>query len=146
MAARKKSTLLAQGKERRLDGTGWPWRVRLYAPPPGGTSYQVIFKAPAGEGEPWKRVLRRANNEAEARKIFAQAEAALDTEQATPTSARVKATQTIAALGAEYIADSQQRGKAPRTIQGRESRLNAHIIPAIGESPWRSGASSTAAR
>lgn len=140
MAGRKKSTLLAQGKERRLDGTGWPWRVRLYAPPPGGTSYQVIFKAPAGEGEPWKRVLRRANNEAEARKIFAQAESALDTEQATPTSARVKATQTIAALGAEYIADSQQRGKAPRTIQGRESRLNAHIIPAIGDVPvakWR---------
>ena len=140
MAARKKSTLLAQGKERRLDGTGWPWRVRLYAPPPGGTSYQVIFKAPAGEGEPWKRVLRRANNEAEARKIFAQAEAALDTEQAAPASARVKATQTIAALGAEYIADSQQRGKAPRTIQGRESRLNAHIIPAIGDVPvskWR---------
>lgn len=30
-------------------------------------------------GEPWKRVLRRANSEAEARKIFAQAEAALDT-------------------------------------------------------------------
>lgn len=32
MAARKKSTLLAQGKVRRLDGTGWPWRVRLCAP------------------------------------------------------------------------------------------------------------------
>lgn len=32
MARRKKSTLLAQRKERRLDGTGWPWRVRLYAP------------------------------------------------------------------------------------------------------------------
>ena len=89
---------------------------------------------------PWKRVLRRANNEAEARKIFAQAEAALDTEQATPTSARVKSTQTIAALGAEYLADSQQRGKAPRTVQGRESRLNAHIIPVIGGVPvakWR---------
>ena len=46
----------------------------------------MIFKAPAGEGEPWKRVLRRANYEAEARKIFAQAEAALDTEQATPAA------------------------------------------------------------
>jgi hypothetical protein len=140
MAGRTKSALLAQGKERRLDGTGWPWRVRLYAPPPGGTSYQVIFKAPDGEGEPWKRVLRRANNEAEARKIFAQAEAALDTEQAVPASATVRATRTIAALGAEYIEDSIQRGKAPRTIQGRESRLNAHITPAIGDVPvakWR---------
>lgn len=27
-----------------MDGTGWPWRVRLYAPAPGGTGYQVIFK------------------------------------------------------------------------------------------------------
>jgi len=140
MAARKKSTLLAQGKVRRLDGTGWPWRVRLYAPPPGGTSYQVIFKAPAGEGEPWKRVLRRANSEAEARKIFAQAEAALDTEQAAPASAHVRAARTIEALGAEYIEDSTKRGKAPRTIQGRESRLNAHVLPTIGNiavSKWR---------
>jgi len=139
-ATRRKSKLLAQGKVRRLDGTGWPWRVRLYAPPPGGTSYQVKFKVPAGDGEPWKQVLRRANSEAEARKIFAQAEAALDTEQAAPVSATVRATRTIEALGAEYIEDSKQRGKAPRTIQGRESRVNAHIIPAIGKVPvakWR---------
>lgn len=139
-AARRKSTLLAQGKERRLDGTGWPWRVRLYAPPPGGTSYQIKFKAPAGEGEPWKPVLRRANTEAEARKIFAQAEEALDHEQAAPASAKVRATRTIEALAAEYIADSKRRGKAPRTIQGRESRVNAHVLPAIGHVPvakWR---------
>lgn len=140
MAARRKSTLLAQGKERRLDGTGWPWRVRLYAPPPGGTRYQVKFKVPDGEGEPWKPVLRRANTEAEARKIFAQAEDALDHEQAAPASATVRATRTIESLAAEYIADSKRRGKAPRTIQGRESRLNAHVLPAIGHVPvakWR---------
>ena len=140
MATRRKSTLLAQGKERRFDDARWPWRVRLYAPPPGGTGYEVYFKAPRGEGEPWKRVLRRASTEAEARKIFAQAEAALDTEQAVPASAAVRATRTIEALGAKYIEDSQQRRKAPRTIQGRESRLNAHIVPAIGNVPvakWR---------
>lgn len=44
----------------------------------------IYFKAPSGEGPPWKRVLRRASTEEEARRIFAQAEAALDTEQATP--------------------------------------------------------------
>lgn len=140
MAARKKSKLLAQGKARRMDGTGWPWRVRLYAPPPGGTSYQVKFKVPAGQGEPWKQVLRRANSEAEARKIFAQAEAALDTEQAVPASAPVRAARTIEALGVEYIEESKKRGKAPRTIQGRESRLNAHVLPTIGNVPvakWR---------
>jgi hypothetical protein len=140
LATRKKSTLLAQGKQRRLDGTGWPWRVRLYAPPPGGTSYQVVFKEPAGEGEPWKRVLRRANNEEEARKIFDQAEAALDAEKEAPARADVRARRTIKALGKEYIEDSKQRGKAPRTIQGRESRLNAHILPTIGDVPvvkWR---------
>lgn len=140
MAARKKSNLLAQGRERRIDDTGWPWRVRLYGPPPGGTGYQVKFKAPAGEGEPWKPVLRRAATEAEARQIFAQAEAALDTEQAAPASARVRATRTIGALAEKYLEDSRERGKAIRTIQGRESRINAHIIPAIGDVPvtkWR---------
>src|SRR4051812_8314573 len=79
---RKKSTLLAQGKPRMLGGSTRAWRVRLYAPGNGGTKYQVMFRAPAGEGEPWKRVLRRASSEEEARKIFAQAEAALDTETA----------------------------------------------------------------
>lgn len=137
MPTRRKSALLAQGKERRLDGGRQAWRVRLYATDSG---YQVLFKAPAADGEPWRRVLRRAATEEEARAIFAQAEAALDTEQPTPTSTREKATQTIAALGAAYIADSQARGKAVRTIEGRQSRLDAHIIPAIGDVPvgrWR---------
>lgn len=140
MAARRKSTLLAQGKERRLDGTGWPWRVRLYGPAPGETGYQVIFKAPAGEGEPWRRVLRRASSEEEARKIFAQAEAALDTEKETPVAADVRAARTIRMLGEEYLKDSRERGKQPRTMEQRESRLNAHILPTIRDVPvskWR---------
>ncbi len=140
MAARRKSTLLAQGKERRMDDTGWPWRVRLYASPPGGTGYQVIFKAPAGEGEPWKRVLRRASTEEEARKIFAQAESALDTEKETPVAADVRTSRTIRMLGEEYLKDSVERGKQPRTVEQRESRLNAHILPTIGHvavAKWR---------
>lgn len=140
MAARRKSTLLAQGKERRLDGTGWPWRVRLYGPAPGESGYQVIFKAPAGEGEPWKRVLRRASTEEEARKIFAQAEAALDTETEAPAPADVRASRTIRMLGEEYLKDSRERGKQPRTMEQRESRLRAHINPTIGDVPvakWR---------
>jgi hypothetical protein len=73
---RKQPTLLAQGKPRTLGGSARPWRVRLYAPEPGGTGYQVMFWAPAAEGEPWRRVLRRASSESQARKIFARAEAA----------------------------------------------------------------------
>ena len=121
MASGKKPTLLAQGKPRTQGGSGRPWRVRLYAPENGGTKYQVMFRAPAGEGEPWKRVLRRAASEEEARKIFAQAEAALDTEQATPVGADVRASRTIRMLGEEYLADSMQRGKQPRTMEQRES-------------------------
>ena len=139
-AARRKSTLLAQGKERRLDGTGWPWRVRLYAPPPGGKSYQIKFKTPAGEGEPWKPVLRRANTEAEARQIFTQAEAALDAELEAPAKKAVRTSRTIRALGEAYLADSLRRGKQPRTMEQRESKLNAHILPTIGDLPvskWR---------
>lgn len=52
MATRRKATLLAQGKPRTQGGVGRPWRVRLYAPESGGTKYQVMFRAPAGEGEP----------------------------------------------------------------------------------------------
>ena len=63
MATRTKPTLLAQGEPRTLGGSTRPWRVRLTAPEPGGTKYQVMFRAPAGEGEPWKRVLRRASSD-----------------------------------------------------------------------------------
>ena len=38
---RTKSALLAQGKERRVDGGRQPWRVRLYGPAPGEAGYQV---------------------------------------------------------------------------------------------------------
>jgi hypothetical protein len=140
VATRSQPKLLAQGKPRTLGGSTRPWRVRLYAPAPGSNKYQVYFKAPAGEGEPWKRVLRRAASEEEARKIFAQAEAALDTEQATPVGADVRASRTIRMLGEEYLKDSIERGKQPRTMEGRESRLNAHILPTIGDVPvtkWR---------
>jgi hypothetical protein len=140
MASRRKPKLLAQGKPRTLGGSTRAWRVRLYAPETGGTKYQVMFRAPAGEGEPWKRVLRRASHEAEARKIFAQAEAALDAEKEAPARADVRASRTIRMLGEEYLKDSRERGKQPRTMEQRESRLNAHILPTIGDVPvtkWR---------
>ena len=35
MPARRKPTLLAQGKPRALGGSARPWRVRLYAPAAG---------------------------------------------------------------------------------------------------------------
>lgn len=140
MPPRRKPTLLAQGKARYLGDSTRPWRVRLYAPASGGTKYQVMFRAPAGEGEPWKRVLRRASSEAEARRIFAQAEAALDAEAEAPARADVRAARTIRMLGEAYLKDSIERGKQPRTMEQRESRLNAHILPTIGDVPvtkWR---------
>jgi hypothetical protein len=140
MASRRKPKLLAQGKPRTLGGSTRAWRVRLYAPEAGGTRYQVMFRAPAGEGQPWKRVLRRASSETEARRIFAQAESALDTEKEAPPRADVRASRTIRMLGEEYLKDSVERGKQPRTMEQRESRLNAHILPTIGDVPvakWR---------
>jgi hypothetical protein len=84
--------------------------------------------------------LRRAAFEEEARKIFDQAERALDTEQRMPVGANVRASRTIRMLGEEYLEDSRKRGKQPRTMEGRISRLNAHIVPTIGDVPvakWR---------
>ncbi|MFD1506062.1 hypothetical protein ACFSBG_10310 [Georgenia yuyongxinii] len=43
-------------------------------------------------------------------------------------------------LGEVYLKDSIERGKQPRTMEQRISRLNAHIIPTIGDVPvtkWR---------
>jgi hypothetical protein len=140
MASRRNPKLLAQGKPRTLGGSTRAWRVRLYAPEAGGTKYQVMFRAPVGDGEPWKRVLRRASSEAEARKIFVQAEAALDNEKEAPARADVRASRTIRMLGEEYLKDSVERGKQPRTLEQRESRLNARILPTIGDVPvskWR---------
>ena len=140
MAPRSQPKLLAQGRARTTGGSSRPWRVRLYAPSDGSNKYQVFFKAPAGDGEPWKRVLRRAATEAEARRIFAQAEAALDTESETPAGADVRPSRTIRMLGEEYLRDSLERGKQSRTMEQRESRLNAHINPTIGDVPvtkWR---------
>lgn len=127
MPPRTKLTLLAQGKPRTLGGGTRTWRVRLYAPDAGGTKYQVMFRAPAGDGEPWKRVLRRANSEAEARKIFEQPEAALATERNAPARAGVRASRAIRMLGEEHLKDSIERGKQPRTMEQSESQLNAHM-------------------
>ena len=74
------------------------------------------------------------------RQIFAQAEAALDAELDAPAKKAVRTSRTIRALGEAYLADSVRRGKQPRTMEQRESKLNAHILPTIGDLPvskWR---------
>lgn len=129
MPPRRQPTLLAQGKPRTLGGSSRPWRVRLYAPEAGGTKYQVMLRAPAGAGEPWKRVLRRANSEEEARKIFTQAEAALDTEKETPAGADVRAARTIRMLSEEYLKDSIERGKS------RQSRSSSDLANLVRVAP-----------
>ncbi len=54
--------------------------------------------------------------------------------------ADVRGACTIGMLGEEYLRDSVERGKQPRTMEQRESRLNAHILRAISDMPvakWR---------
>ncbi len=153
MASRPKPKLLAQGKPRMLGGSRRAWRVRLHAPGPGSNKYQVYVRAPAGEGEPWKRVLRRAASEDEARKIFAQAEAALDSEQATPVGADVRATRTIRILGEEYLKDSIERlerrgpaGLGACSGRARWRRRERRATPQRRPISWLSRVSSSAAR
>lgn len=142
MPARRKPTLLAQGKPRTLGGSMRPWRVRLYAPDDGGTKYQVMFRAPAREGEPWKRVLRRANSEAEARKIFDQAEAALDTEQATPAGADLRRGRSgCSARSTSRTASSAASSRGPWSNASPGSTPTSFRPSATCR--WRSGASGT---
>lgn len=42
-------------------------------------------------------------------------------------------------LGEVNLADSTARGRQPRTMQGRESRLGAHIPATIGDMPGTKG-------
>jgi hypothetical protein len=63
VSTRKNPTLPAQGKPRTRGLSARPWRVRLHAPENSDAKDQVMSRAPAGEGEPWKRVLRRDNSE-----------------------------------------------------------------------------------
>ncbi len=63
-------------------------------------------------------MLRRANSEAEARKIFEQEKAALDTGREAPASADVRATRTIRMLGEEYLKD---RGLLPQPKRRRQA-------------------------
>ena len=140
MATRSQPKLLAQGKSHTRGGKR-PWRVRLYAPGAGthkhrSTSGHQPAKASRGSGCCAARA-----SEDEARKIFAQAEAALDTEQATPGGrADVRASRTIRMLGEEYLSDTIERGKTATDDGAAESRLNAHSLPTIGDVPvakWR---------
>lgn len=62
------------------------------------------------------------------REIFAQAEAALERDSQTRVGAGIRASRTIRVLGEQYLADSIQRGKRPRTTEQRISRLNAHML------------------
>lgn len=58
----------------------------------------------------------------------------------------MRASPTIGMLGEEYLKDSIERGKQPRTMEQRESRLKAHIPLTIGDVAGRSRELSTAAR
>lgn len=145
MAARRDTTKKTRksafltGKPRTLGGGSRVWRASVTRPSANYRSYRVSFKEPNEDGR-WAWTSRNATTEAEARKLFDQVEHALDAHRAAPARARVQAERTIDALGKLYLAESRAEHKEDRTIEQRESRLNAHVLPAIGElqvSLWR---------
>lgn len=130
--------VLATGHPRRVEGVSKPWRAVLYKPSPKYRLFRVVFKEET-DGV-WDWTARSAPSEAEARKIFAQVERALDDRTVSPARARVQKERTINALADLYLEDSRARGKAVRTIEQRESKLRAHIRPTLGDLPvnqWR---------
>ena len=60
--------------------------------------------------------------------------------------ADIRAARTIRMLSEEYLKDSIERGQQPRTLEQRESRLHAHILPTIGDVPVTKWRIATAAR
>lgn len=134
-----RSNVLVHGKARRLGGGQRSWRAHLDAPSDKYRSYRVRFKEQTETGE-WKWTTRNAETEDEARALLAQVEAALDAHTPVPARAKETAVRTVAALGDLYLQDSRKRNLAVRTVENRESRLRAHIKPAVGDLPvaqWR---------
>ena len=134
-----RSAVILRGKLRTLGGGQRSWRSALYRPSSRYASYRVMFKVERDDGE-WEWQTRGAVSEDDARALFARVEKALDSLQPTPATQRVQKGWTIRALGEEYLTDSRARGKQDRTLEQRESRLNAHILPTIGDvqvAKWR---------
>ncbi len=88
----------------------------------------------------WTWQTRAAAAEGEARVLFRQVERALDAVEPAPATQETQRRRTIRALGEECLADGRARGKEARRLEQRESRLNAHILPTIGDvrvAMWR---------
>lgn len=126
--------ILATGTDRSLGGGQRPWATKLYAPSTGRGAHRVRFKEPDEAGI-WDWSDRGAATEAAARTLFAQVETALDSRRAVPVKAREAAGRTLETLGKLYLAESRKDGKAVRTIEGRESKMRAHINPVAGAVP-----------
>ena len=137
--SRKRGSVLATSKAFRHGGGQRGWRVTLYGPTPEYELFRISFKEPDEAGT-WDWTSRTDKTETEAREKFAQIVEALEAHTAVPVRQREQRDQTIEALFELYIADSKERGKAARTVEGRESKGRAHVIPTIGDLPvtqWR---------
>ncbi|GAA4380721.1 hypothetical protein [Nocardioides caricicola] len=136
------TTKLATGKPRTLGGGRKPWRVALSAPTSSYSRYRVTFKEPDKETGTWSWTSRTADEHSEesARALFAKTERWLDgLSDHAPARQRVKAERTISALG-QLMLDQNSKKLEERTVEQRESHLNAHILPTIGDvsvDKWR---------
>ncbi len=133
-----KNSAYLVGKERTLGGGQRSWRAALYAPSNSRPYWWVKFRE-LQDGK-WVMTTRNAADETEGRKKLAEAEAYLDGAGHAPVRSDEAAQRTMSALGVEYIAESRRQNKEPRTVEGRESKLRAHIQPTIGDIPaadWR---------
>lgn len=126
--------ILAKGKERRHGGGRKSWRVILYAPTGKYAKHRLTFKVPsATDPDTWTPTTRSRVDESEARQLFTETEEWLDgLVHHAPATATEKQVRTIEALGVAALAEAREQRLAVRTIEQRESHLNAHIIPAIG--------------
>lgn len=145
MATRSQPKLLAQGKSHTRGGKR-PWRVRPYAPGAGthkhgSTSGHQPAKASRGSGccaaVPRKtRPARSRPGRGRARHRAGDARGRAD----------VRASRTIRMLGEEYLSDSIERGRQPRTMEQPSHGSTPTAWRPSATSLWRSGGSSTTAR
>jgi hypothetical protein len=132
------SAPLLVGKPRAHGGGQRSWRAKLYAPDDDTRQWVVKFKW--NEKGQWSGRLEMRMTSRKQRRSSPRRRSTSTAPATLPLRAADAAKRTVAALGDVYIDDSRSRGRAVRTIEGRESRLRRHICPTIGDVPvpeWR---------
>lgn len=112
-----------------------PWRVALYMPTARYTKFRIAYKRPVIETDPdsaWTWRAYAADTEDEARELFRETVAAIQSSKPAPLTQRQRRSSTFTDLADAYLAHSKLTVEE-RTAEGRECIVRVHLLPVLGQ-------------